>query len=63
MDNKHIKTVETVFGELRDEGGDVRYKKEDGSNNVDVLLIQTREMKGKLARINTVHTSLPQQHL
>ena len=49
-DDKNVKTVETVLGELRDEGGDVRYKKEDGGNNVDVLWIHTREMKDMLSR-------------
>ena len=49
-DAKDTKTVETVLGDIRDAGGDVRYRKEDETNNVDVLWIQTREMKNMLAR-------------
>ena len=44
------KTVEKVLGDIRDAGGDVMYKKESNTNNVDVLWIQTKDMKNMLAK-------------
>ena len=48
--DRDTKSVETVLGDIRDAGGDVRYKKEDDTNKVDVLWIQTKEMKSMLSR-------------
>ena len=36
--------VEEILGSYREEGGYVFYSKAEGSDNVDVLFIQTREM-------------------
>ena len=48
--DRDTKSVETVLGDIRDAGGDVRYKKEDDTNKVNVLWIQTKEMKSMLSR-------------
>ena len=48
--DKDTESVEKVLGDIKDAGGDVRYKKEDDSNNVDVLWIQTKDMKSMLAK-------------
>ena len=34
--------------DIRDNGGDVRYKKEDNTNNVEVLCVQSKEMRKQL---------------
>ena len=36
--------VEQVLGKLRDEGGEVKYKKSEGSDNVNILWVQTKGM-------------------
>ena len=36
------------MGQIRDAGGEVRYKKEKETNNVDVLWVQTKDMKVQL---------------
>ena len=41
-------SVEESLGQIRDSGGEVRYKKEVDSNNVDVLWVQTKDMKDQL---------------
>ena len=41
-------SVEEALGTIRDNGGDVRYLKEQGTNNVDVLWVQTRDMRSQL---------------
>ena len=46
---ENVVTVEESLGEMRDGGGDVRYKKEKDTNNVDVLWIQTKDMRKQLA--------------
>ena len=38
------------MGDIEDNGGDVRYLKESGSHNVDVLWIQTRDMRSQLCQ-------------
>ena len=38
-------SVEESLGQIRDGGGEVRYKKEVGNDNVDVLWVQTKDMK------------------
>ena len=43
-------SVEDALGHIRDNGGDVRYLKEQGTNNVDVLWIQTRDMRSQLEK-------------
>ena len=43
-------TVEEALGEIRDGGGEVRYKKEKKNDNVDVLWVQTKDMKNQLSR-------------
>ena len=39
----------SCFTPIIDKGGEVRYKKEKGSNNVEVLWIQTQDMRKQLA--------------
>ena len=41
-------SVDESLGQIRDGGGEVRYKKEEGSDNVDVLWVQTKDMKDQL---------------
>ena len=48
--DKEVKTVEMVLGEIRDQGVDVRYRKERETNNVDVLWLQTKDMKEMINR-------------
>ena len=43
-------TAEKVLGDIRDAGGDVMYSKESNNNNVDVLWIQTKDMKNMLTK-------------
>ena len=43
-------SVEEALGNIRDNGGDVRYLKEQGTNNVDVLWVQTRDMRSHLTK-------------
>ena len=38
-------TIEKCLGDMRDEGGDVRYKKEEKSNYVDILWVQTHDLR------------------
>ena len=38
------------MGEIVDAGGEVRYKKETGNDNVDVLWVQTKDMKAQLVQ-------------
>jgi hypothetical protein len=48
-DTEENKTsVEESLGQIRDGGGEVRYKKEEISDNVDVLWVQTKGMKDQL---------------
>ena len=42
--------VETVLGKILEEGGTVNYNKAEGSNNVDVLWIQTKDMLDHLIK-------------
>ena len=49
-DDEDGKTVEKVLGDIRDAGGDVMYRKESNTNNVDILWIQTKDMKNMLAK-------------
>ena len=37
--------MERYLGEIREEGGIVNYSKSEGSDNVDVLWIQTKDMR------------------
>ena len=39
---------EDILGDIRDNGGDVRYKKEENTNNVEVLCVQSKEMRKQL---------------
>ena len=43
--------VEQFLESVREEGGAVNYKKAEGSNNVDVLWLQTKDMREHLQRI------------
>ena len=43
-------TVEESLGSIKDEGGDVRYKKQENTDNVEVLWVQTKDMKNQLSR-------------
>ena len=43
--------MEQVLGSIREEVGEVKYSKSEDTNNVDVLWVQTREMKDHLHRI------------
>ena len=45
-----VPTVEEALGEIKDNGGDVRYKKQSNTDNVEVLWIQTKDMKSQLSR-------------
>ena len=38
------------MGEIVDAGGEVKYKKETGNDNVDVLWVQTKDMKAQLVQ-------------
>ena len=44
----NAKTVEEALSEIVDKGGEVRYTKKDGTNNVDTMLVQTEEQKKAL---------------
>ena len=39
---------EDILGDIRDNGGDVRYMKEENTNNVEVLCVQSKEMRKQL---------------
>ena len=43
-------TAEESLEEVINSGGDVRYRKQDGNDNVEVLWIQTKEMRYQLKR-------------
>ena len=45
-----VPTVEEALGDITDNGGDVRYKKQSNTDNVEVLWIQTKDMKSQLSR-------------
>ena len=40
-------SVEESLGSIKDEGGDVRYKKQENTDNVEVLWVQTKDMKNE----------------
>ena len=42
--NMNVETIEEVLAEIKEDAGDVKYKKKDGSNDVEVLFIQTETM-------------------
>ena len=42
--------MEESLGEIKDNGGDVRYKKQSNSDNVEVLWVQTQDMRAQLTR-------------
>ena len=46
----NAKTVEEALAEIVDKGGEVRYTKKDGTNNVETLLVQTEEQKKHLLK-------------
>ena len=39
-----------ILGDIKDNVGDVRYRKEENTNNVEVLWVQTKEMRSQLAQ-------------
>jgi hypothetical protein len=45
-----VSTVEEALGEIKDKGVDVRYKKQSNTDNVEVLWVQTKDMKLQLSR-------------
>ena len=47
---KDEETIEEILADVRLSGGEVKYKKKDGTNDVNVLFIQTLSMKKKLIR-------------
>ena len=49
-DEKTAASVEKILGDIKDNGGDVRYRKEENTNNVEVLWVQTKEMRSQLAQ-------------
>ena len=49
--DKETSPVEQVLGDIRENGGEVKYTKADGSDNVDVLWVQTKDMRDHLQRI------------
>ena len=49
-DEKTAASVEEILGDIKDNGGDVRYRKEENTNNVEVLWVQTKEMRSQLAQ-------------
>ena len=46
--DKETSPVEQVLGDIREYGGEVKYTKADGSDNVDVLWVQTKDMRDHL---------------
>ena len=48
--DQEVCTVEESLGEIKDNGGDVRYKKQSNSDNVEVLWVQTQDMRAQLTR-------------
>ena len=49
IDEQAVASVEESLGELVDNGGDVRYKKQENTDNVEVIWVQTRDMRSQLA--------------
>ena len=45
---KDIKTIEEALNDIIQDGGTVRYKKKDGSDDVNVLTVQTSDMRTHL---------------
>lgn len=43
-------SIEEVLAQIKEDGGDAKWKKKDGSNDVKALLVQTATMKANLAR-------------
>ena len=50
IDEQAVASVEDSLGELVDNGGDVRYKKQENTDNVEVIWVQTKDMRSQLAR-------------
>ena len=49
--HEELSSVEEALAEIKDGGGEVRYRKEEGNDNVDVLWVQTADMKKQLIKI------------
>ena len=47
----NAKTVEKAVAETVDKGGEVRYTKKDGTNNVEMLLVPTEEQKKAFIKV------------
>ena len=50
VDEEAVASVEESLGELVDNGGEVRYKKQDNTDNVEVIWVQTRDMRSQLSK-------------
>ena len=47
---KNVETIEEILAKIKAAGGEVKYKKAEGTNDVQTLFIQTVTMKKNLAR-------------
>ena len=50
VDEEAVASVEESLGELVDDGGEVRYKKQDNTDNVEVIWVQTKDMRSQLSK-------------
>ena len=50
VDEQAVASVEESLGELVDNGGEVRYKKQNNNDNVEVIWVQTRDMRSQLSK-------------
>ena len=50
VDEQAVASVEESLGEIIDNAGDVRYKKQDHTDNVEVIWVQTKDMRSQLSR-------------
>ena len=49
---EEVCSIEESLGDIKDKGGDVRYKKQSKSDNVEVLWVQTKDMKDQLVSLS-----------
>ena len=47
VDEQTVASVEESLGELIDNGGDVCYKKQENTDNVEVIWVQTKDMQSQ----------------
>ena len=50
VDEQAVASVEESLGEIIDNGGDVRYKKQENTDNVEVIWVQMKDMRSQLSR-------------